>query len=446
MKYIVTISLLFCSYLSIGQNKTATPPAEQLAKEKAKAAKGDTAAMYRLGLYNYYGVAVKQNYPMAMQWLTKAATKGHPGSMLLLGEMYEEGEGTKKNLPLAFSWVKKAADKGSVEALNHVGEMYEEGIGTKENMTEAIKYYTKAAEKDYTEAMVSLAFHYIEGNGIKQEKGVGLAWLQRAAEKKEPLAMRYLGDYYGDPEMGNDCAQATQWYMKAADNGDTLSFRSVGEIFLEGTCAKSDVTKVAEWAQANCDKGIGDACYLLARFYVEGKGVGQSYGKAMDLFIKDAEMQIAKGDVQSNSMRNLFVLYNMEKLSTSRQNRLLDWLEATAKKTGDDYMASGIGFIYTNRENASNEDYRTALSWSMKAAEKGNATGAYNVGYLYANGFGVNLDYKVAFDWMMKAAKKGDKVAMETIAEFYEKGHGVPPDLAKAAEWKNKATQAQKGE
>ena len=81
------------------------------------------------------------------------------------------------------------------------------------------------------------------------------------------------------------------------------------------------------------------------------------------------------------------------------------------------------------------------MKWSTRSADKGNPTGYYNVGYLYANGLGVKKDEAKGFEWIMKAAEKGDRVA---IGDFYEKGKGVAPDPNKAAEWHAKAKAGEK--
>jgi TPR repeat protein len=457
MKYVFTLALLPLGLSGFAQTqkkapvhrpqtqKAAVPVSPEVAKEQSSAAKGDTAAMYKLGMRYYNGTDVKQNYLTASQWLNKAAAKGHTGAMLQLGMMYTEGgPGIKQNLPQALIWVRKAADKGNADAMNVLAEMYEDGAGVKENKQEAVKYYRLAAEKGHLDAMTSLAFSYIDGEGAPQNKQEGLSWLQKAADKRHPVAMRYMGDYYGDPEMGNDCSKALEWYMRASEKGDTVSVNAAGEICLEGKCADVDMTRVIEWLRTNCDNEVGDACYFMARLYISGKNVDQSYSKAMDFFIKDAESKMRKGIARSNSMRNLFVLYNLGKLSQTRQQRLLDWLEAAANKTSDADIMAGMGYIYTNKENATKRDYITALDWSTRSAEKGNATGCYNVGYLYANGLGVKADQKTAFDWMLKAANKGDKAAMAILSDFYENGEGVMRNPQKAAEWKKKAAASEK--
>lgn len=440
MKYVITLALTLGSVVSWGQaKKPATGPSDQVKKEMAKAAKGDTGAMRRLGMLYYYGVGTSQNFLKANEWLSKAAAKGNTDAMVQLASMYEDGEGVKKDATKAVAWLKKAADKGNTEAIVELGGIYEDGELVPKNQPEALKYYRMAADKGSSEGMISVGLAYMEGKGVKADQAQALGWLQKAVDKGDPSALRYLADYYEEPDMGNDCPKAVECYMKAADIGDTLSLRAVGEIVMAGTCPTADTNKIIPWMQAYAEKGYGEAAYFMARFHIDGRGVKQSFAKASDYFMKDAEYRIKNGEVESSSLKNLFLLYNLNKLSETRQTKLLQWLEATAIATNSEYMMSGLGYIYTNKEEATPQDYAAAMTWSMKAANRGNATGLYNVGYLYAHGLGVTKDDKTAFMWIQKAAMKGDKIAMATLADFYEKGEGTDKDAVKAADWKKRS-------
>ncbi len=446
MKYIIISALLLCNVICNAQPvKTAPPPgADQVAKDKARSAKGDTAAMFHMGLYYCYGQGMPQDFLKAKVWLQKAADKGHTGAMDQLGIMNLAGKGGKKDPVKALAYFRKAAKKGDAIAMNEIGIMYEEGNGVPKDMTEAIKNYQAAAEKGNTEAMNSLALCYAKGNGVPKDLQAASKWLQRAAETGDPLAAVDLASFYRTPELGNDCKKAMEWYMKARDMGDTASLPAVGEIAMEGKCKDVDMKPVAEWMKKYADRDDVDASYFMAAFYSEAVGVERNYTKSMNLLMKSADLLIKHNVKDNEAIGELFDMYGSGNLVSSEMETLLKWLEETADKVNDAGMMAGIGYIYTNKENATKRDYTKAMSWSMKASEKGSPTGYYNVGYLYANGLGVMQDDKKGFEWIMKAADKGDRVAMRTIADFYENGQGVARNHAKAVEWKAKAKQGEK--
>jgi hypothetical protein len=448
MKYVTISALLFCSLFCSAQQTNSAPPPEatQIAHDKARAAKGDTAAMFHMALYYCYGQGMPQDFVKAKTWLQKAADKGHTPSMVQLGIMNMAGKGGKKDPVKALAFFRKAAKKGDGVAMNEIGMMYEEGDGVKKDMVEAVKNFQGAAEKGITEAMSSLAMCYIKGNGVTKDPVTASKWLQKAAEGGDMMAANDLAFFYRSPDLGNDCKKAMEWYMKARDLGDTGSLPAVGEIAMEGKCKDAEYKAVAQWMKKYADQGDGDACFFMAGFYAEAVGVEHDYVKAMNLLMTDADQLIKNHAKENDAIDELFDMYDSGNLSPSDMETLLKWLEQTADKTNDAGMMAGIGFIYTNKENATKRDYTKAMTWAMRSADKGNPTGCFNVGYLYANGLGVMQDDKKGFEWIMKAAEKGDKVAMRTIGDFYENGQGVARSHTKALEWKAKAKVGEKPE
>ena len=435
MKIILAVSFLFLNFLCRAQE----PSPEQVAHDKTFAAKGDTAAMFHLGMYYCYGAGVPQDFAKAKEWLQKATDKGSTSAMLQLGMMYEDGTGVQKDPAKALALFRKGAQKGDAGAMNEMGIIYAEGIGVKKDMAAAVKNFKLAADHGSTEAMNSLALLYAKGEGIKKDVPAALQWLQKAADKGDVYAMTDLGVFYRSPELGNDCVKAMEWYMKARDMGDSTALPPVGEICLEGKCEHADLNKAAAWMKKHADEGDGDACFFMAAFYSEHIGVDVDYGKAIDMLTKDADILIRKNAPENEAIEQLFSMYDAAPISDTNRETILKWLELTADKTNDDGIMAGLGYIYTNKQNPTADDYAKAMTWSTRAADSGNATGYYNVGYLYANGMGVKKDEAKGFEWMMKGAEKGDKMAMQAVGDDYEKGTGVAVDIEKAAEWHERA-------
>ena len=77
-----------------------------------------------------------------------------------------------------------------------------------------------------------------------------------------------------------------------------------------------------------------------------------------------------------------------------------------------------------------------------KAADAGNPTAMYNLGFLYAHNLGVAQDYGKAREWYQKAADAGNPAAMNFLGALYAHGQGVAQDYGKAREWFQKAADA----
>ncbi len=90
--------------------------------------------------------------------------------------------------------------------------------------------------------------------------------------------------------------------------------------------------------------------------------------------------------------------------------------------------------------NAGEELYRSglyeqAIEWWKEDATKGDASSAYRLGTVYADGIVVKRDYAEARKWYEMGAKGGDRDAMFDLGSIHENGFGVEASLPEAARW-----------
>jgi TPR repeat protein len=79
------------------------------------------------------------------------------------------------------------------------------------------------------------------------------------------------------------------------------------------------------------------------------------------------------------------------------------------------------------------------------AADAGSGAAMNAIGYMYANGDGVDRDDQQALAWYLKSATSGNySRAMDNVAKEYESGAGTgaDPDLSQARLWYQKAAAA----
>ena len=79
-------------------------------------------------------------------------------------------------------------------------------------------------------------------------------------------------------------------------------------------------------------------------------------------------------------------------------------------------------------------DMATALERMKEAAALGSADAQYAVGYMYAEGEGVEQDYAVAEEYFRQAAEQGDAYGEIALAIIYLFGDNGEYDYAKALE------------
>lgn len=95
-----------------------------------QAQKGNAAAMYKIGLFYYFGLrGLRRDHGKALMWFLKAVEKGEPRSMELLGEIYARGAGVERNYTKALEWLKLASKQGLHSAYNGMGYLYVKGYG-----------------------------------------------------------------------------------------------------------------------------------------------------------------------------------------------------------------------------------------------------------------------------------------------------------------------------
>lgn len=111
---------------------------------------------------------------------------------------------------------------------------------------------------------------------------------------------------------------------------------------------------------------------------------------------------------------------------------------------GDSDSQAWIGAMYANGDGrtASNEK---SFEWYLKAAKKGHAMAAANVGAALYMGNGVKKNIKDAIYWLEKSANAGDLNGIFNLAVLYGKGHvkGISEEesFEKAAELYKKASE-----
>ena len=160
--------------------------------------------------------------------------------------------------------------------------------------------------------------------------------------------------------------------------------------------------------------GNAKAMYKLGLYYETGNFVEADQDKAIEWYIKA---------IESGNMEAGTKLRNLEK-------KVIEKLV----KNGDIDTIIKLAEYYEEIK-----DYLTAFFYYEKAAEQGNATAQFNLGYFYDEGLGVEQDYKKAKEWYEKAAEQGNATAQFNLGYLYENGLGVEQDYKKAKEWYEKA-------
>jgi hypothetical protein len=102
-----------------------------------------------------------------------------------------------------------------------------------------------------------------------------------------------------------------------------------------------------------------------------------------------------------------------------------------AAEAGNALGAFGLGCAYEHGKGV-RQDYEEALRWYRAAAEQGLAQAQTAVGYFYAKGLGVSRDPVESVKWTRMAADKGDAIALINLSLRYLRGDAVDQNTAEA--------------
>lgn len=112
----------------------------------------------------------------------------------------------------------------------------------------------------------------------------------------------------------------------------------------------------------------------------------------------------------------------------------VDAIRAAANK-GDATAMYQLGFFYTRGVDVP-KDYGKAVEWFRKSADAGNDDAMYILGVCYSHAnLGVPHDDAEAANWYRRAADAGNVVAMTSIGSSYDLGLGVPKSSVLAYMW-----------
>lgn len=107
------------------------------------------------------------------------------------------------------------------------------------------------------------------------------------------------------------------------------------------------------------------------------------------------------------------------------------WYRAEA---GDIAAMNRLGFMYANGEGIEQSLTKAAL-WYGRSAQRGDSKGLYNYGYLHAHGLGVARNEATAIGLYLRAALLGNAAAMNSLGIMLVEGRGGSKSLVKGYAW-----------
>lgn len=122
---------------------------------------GNPEAMYKIGVFQYYGLGGLEKDPAAaVQWLFKSAQLANSDAQFALGWAYRNGEGVPQLDEPARKWFEVAAQHGHALAQNQLALCYATGRGVEKDAALALYWWKQAAEGGCEDARYNLELCY----------------------------------------------------------------------------------------------------------------------------------------------------------------------------------------------------------------------------------------------------------------------------------------------
>lgn len=219
----MTLALVLALFCGAGEKamkafETGDYPAAY-ALASADWASKDPEAAYMLSVMHANGLGAKQDEKAAVQWLRRAAEGGYGAAAVELGQRLEDGQGVPADPKAAAAWYAKGARL-------------------------LVKESAKPGFRG-TRALANLGMVTALGKGVKKDEAKGLALVRRAAELGDCLAQRNLGDAYAEGRLlARDLVEAYRWYRLAGSNLGELDCRDAEDSLVEVEKAMSESQKI----------------------------------------------------------------------------------------------------------------------------------------------------------------------------------------------------------
>lgn len=259
-------------------------------------------------------------------------------------------------------------------------------------------YVMTMATRGLPEYQVMAADYYYNGVMTYKDLNKYFELVKNAADKGYPIGLYRVGQAYykGDRGVNQDLEKAHEYYLKAAEAGDTDAMFSLGYDYHYGAGTIKDYQKALEWYQKAADEGNVKALNNIAVMYANGEGVERDEVKAFDLYLKAAE-------------------------------------------GGSGYAMNNVAKNYSNGQGTE-KNMEKAIEWATKSAEAGNINGMINLAdYYYEGTGGIDKNYDKAFYWYKKAADEGNVYSMYMTGQCYEYGRGTEKNKTAAMDIYKKA-------
>lgn len=193
---------------------------------------------------------------------------------------------------LTLGELEQQANKGNIQALMILIDGYHNGLyGLPKDDQQALHWCKIGNAFEINDITRRLASCYAMGFGVDPDLLKAMEYFKQAALRGDSIAMKCLASNYrhGGNGLNADYQLALNWYLKAAEAGDSEAMCELGIAFTDGVMVTPDYENAVAWFKRAVEAGNLNALCNLASCYFKGNGVEQNFSKAVELYARGAE-------------------------------------------------------------------------------------------------------------------------------------------------------------
>ncbi len=177
---------------------------------------------------------------------------------------------------------------------------------------------------------------------------------------------------------------------------------------------------------------ITQAALLALLFLAFASAHAPAQTLAPEINLDDIRARAERNDPQAQTTLGTFYQLGQAGLKPDF-NEAMKWLQRAAQQ-GDPSAMYRVGYMYYGGQGVA-QSVPEAIRWFKKSAESGFAIAQFTLGNLFAEGRNLRLNYSEALRWYYYAAEQGYAPAQYQVGFMIFRGKGVPIDYIEACKW-----------
>lgn len=378
-------------------------------------------SLYALAQKIFDGNDIQQDFQKAARLFSIAALRGETRALYRLGLMNVNGQGRPRNKVRASMWFDMATSFGEVEAALDARRLNKELNLPQHAKAKAMSIAFLNAKKlfqiaqlgDNGKAMNDLGEMFVNEQGLEQDFDLAVAWFRSAIRQDYAEAYYNLGcaTEHGQG-VDKDLDAAVTLYNQASDRGSVNAQYQLACLIEQGAIPRIRPGLAIGYYESAAEQG-----HLAAQLRTG----------AWFKFLDDPDHPAHTPDLKEQQRDDLTLGVATRKHSKNMMKAYVYYSMAAAQ--GDSGAECQVGLMAAQGQGLA-QNFTLAAEWFLMAAKKGNAQAQFNLGFLYAHGQGVDEDFIEAYKWYKISESCGYIYATDSLALMGSKMDEVNIEMA----------------